>query len=492
MDVSAQIDPIEPTLASSVDEWTARADVVVVGLGAAGASAALAAVEAGASVIVVERSGAGGGTSAHAGGFLYLGGGTALQKACGFDDTVEEMEAFLNLALGEQRDPVKIHEYCVDSSAHYDWLVDHGVPFVAEYHEQHDRESPTVAGLQYTAGEDAAPFASVVRPVPRGHIPAKKWAAGGLLMESLIASLSATSAQILTDTRVDSLVIDPTDGGRVVGVRATSAGASVHVAANKAVVLTAGGFIYNPEMVDTYCPPAARCAYFVGTDTDDGSGIRLGQGVGAQIARMDSIECSLPIMPPRSMATGVLVNGQGERFLNEDTYTGRIGLHSLIDHDGQAFWIIDETMEESNLVGMRVTFAADSAEALAEELGLPADRFAATIAHYNEMAAAGSDTDFDKAAEFLRPLTGALGAIDLRVENTWYAPFTLGGLVTDVDSQVLTPNGSPVPGLYGAGRTTVGLAGYGYASGVSLGDGTYFGRRAGTHAAGLPWQHNTP
>lgn len=484
MNSSTQTDPIEPTLVSTVDEWTVRADVVVVGLGAAGVSAALAAVEAGASVIVLERSGAGGGTSAHAGGFLYLGGGTALQKACGFEDTVEEMEAFLNLALGEHRDQVKIHDYCVDSPSHYDWLVDHGVPFVEEFHEQHDREGPTVAGLQYTGGEDAAPFASVVRPVPRGHIPAKKWAAGGLLMESLIATLNATSAQILTDTRVASLIIDPAQGGRVVGAKATTAGASVHVAANKAVVLTAGGFIYNPEMVDKYCAPAARCAFFVGTDTDDGSGIRLGQGAGAQIGHMDSIECSLPIMPPRSLAAGLLVNGQGERFLNEDTYTGRIGLQSLIDHDGHAFWIIDETMEESNLVGMRVTFAADSPEKLAQELGLPPDRFAATITRYNEMAASGSDSDFGKAPEFLRPLTGAVGAIDLRVEHTWYAPFTLGGLVTNVDSQVLTAQGEPIPGLYGAGRTTIGLAGYGYASGISLGDGTYFGRRAGAHAAG--------
>lgn len=487
--MSTLTDPIEPTLAADIDEWTARADVVVVGLGAAGAAAALAAVEAGASVIVVERSGAGGGTSMHAGGFLYLGGGTALQQACGFDDTVEEMEAFLHLALGEQRDPVKIHEYCVDSPAHFDWLVDHGVPFVAEYHEQHDRESPTVAGLQFTGGEDAAPFAAVVRPVPRGHIPAKKWAAGGVLMASLIASLEATPAQILTDTRVESLVVDPADGGRVVGVQATSAGTSVHVAASKAVVLTAGGFIYNPEMVASHCPPAARCAYLVGTDTDDGSGIRLGQGVGAQVKLMDSIEVALPIMPPRSLASGVLVNGQGERFLNEDTYTGRIGLQALIDHDGQAFWILDETMDESNLLGMRVTFAAATPEELAQELGLPAERFAATIARYNDLAASGHDDDFGKAPEFLRPLTGAVGAIDLRVENTWYAPFTLGGLVTNVDAQVLDRHGVPVPGLYGAGRTTAGLAGYGYASGVSLGDGTYFGRRAGVHAAGRRWEH---
>jgi 3-oxo-5alpha-steroid 4-dehydrogenase len=76
-----------------------------------------------------------------------------------------------------------------------------------------------------------------------------------------------------------------------------------------------------------------------------------------------------------------------------------------------------------------------------------------------------------------------LGAIDLRVGHAIYAPFTLGGLDTDVDGRVIHGDGSPVPGLFAAGRTTAGLAVGGYASGISLGDGTFFGRRAGRAAA---------
>ena len=81
--------------------------------------------------------------------------------------------------------------------------------------------------------------------------------------------------------------------------------------------------------------------------------------------------------------------------------------------------------------------------------------------------------------------SGRVGAVDLRVDrNAIYAPFTLGGLATDADGAVLDATESPVPGLYAAGRTTAGIAAGGYVSGISLGDGSFFGRRAGISAAG--------
>ena len=91
--------------------------------------------------------------------------------------------------------------------------------------------------------------------------------------------------------------------------------------------------------------------------------------------------------------------------------------------------------------------------------------------------------DSHKAADYVRPLVPPLGAFDLRPGIAPYAPFTLGGLSTTVDGEVLHLNGSVIPGLYAAGRTTSGVCSFGYASGLSIGDSTYFGRLAGRRAA---------
>lgn len=131
--------PIEPVAASEIDTWKDSADIVVVGLGVAGTCAAIEAAEAGADVLALERSGGGGGTSANSGGLIYLGGGTPVQVECGFEDTPEDMFAFLMAACGPDADEAKVRPYCEDSVAHYHWLVDHGLPFKAEYFEERDR-----------------------------------------------------------------------------------------------------------------------------------------------------------------------------------------------------------------------------------------------------------------------------------------------------------------------------------------------------------------
>ena len=173
------IGPIEPVDAGEIEVWHDEADVVVVGLGCAGACAAIEAADAGAPVIVLERAGAGGGTSAMAGGILYLGGGTPIQEACGFTDTPDEMFAYLVAVCGPGVDEAKARIYCDESVAHYHWLLEHGVPFKAEYFPEHDREPPTDAGLIFSGGEDAAPYNRIAIPAPRGHHPQYPDAAGG-------------------------------------------------------------------------------------------------------------------------------------------------------------------------------------------------------------------------------------------------------------------------------------------------------------------------
>jgi 3-oxo-5alpha-steroid 4-dehydrogenase len=102
---------------------------------------------------------------------------------------------------------------------------------------------------------------------------------------------------------------------------------------------------------------------------------------------------------------------------------------------------------------------------------------------YNRHAETHADPLFHKGPGWVRPLVPPLGAIDVRLSAAPYAPFTLGGLETEVDGEVLNLRGEPIPGLFAAGRTTAGVCAFGYASGLSIGDSTMFGRFAGTRAA---------
>jgi 3-oxo-5alpha-steroid 4-dehydrogenase len=243
-------------------------------------------------------------------------------------------------------------------------------------------------------------------------------------------------------------------------------------------------------MVAEHCPLAhvPDPAWRIGTPNDDGRGIRLGVGAGAATTRLDSFECALPLGPPHRLARGILVNRDGDRFINEDAYTGRIGLHALRDHDGFVHMITDDVIHERNPIGLRIGYAAATPEELAVDIGVPPDALARTVRGYNEAAARGDDPVFHKRAPFLQPIgappASGIGAIDLRVDHgAIYATFTLGGLVTDSDGAALDGEDRRISGLYAVGRTAASLAAHHYASGISLGDGSFFGRRAGHHAA---------
>src|SRR5215469_4336746 len=123
---------VRPRPASSVASWDAEADVVIAGFGTAGSAAAAEAASTGARVLVLERtSGWESAAGALSGGLIYLGGGTAVQKACGFDDTPENMFKFLMAAMGPGVDEERCRVYCENSVEHFDWLVACGVPFKA-------------------------------------------------------------------------------------------------------------------------------------------------------------------------------------------------------------------------------------------------------------------------------------------------------------------------------------------------------------------------
>lgn len=482
---------VKPVRARDLGPADALADVLVVGFGCAGACAAQEAASAGADVLVLERASGAGGTSALSGGELYLGGGTALQRAVGVEDSTEAMAAFLRAALGPAVDEDKLQAYVAGSVEHYDWLVARGVPFEAGLYDDPSWMPPTDDGLMWL-GERSWPFTELATPAPRGHRPATGHFGGWLLMDKLAAAARAAGVREVVDTVVERLVVD--DDDRVVGVVARQYGELRTYLARRAVVLTTGGFVDDDEMLAAHAP-ALLGKDKISCGGEDGSGIRMAQAVGAAVKHMSAGQVGLHAVPA-FMARGLVVNSSGQRFINEDTYPGRIGQAALFRHDLDIWVVLDEKaydeVPEGERWGVRPHHVADSLAELESLTGMPPGALASTVALYNEHAAQGKDPLFHKDPRWLRPLEPPYAALD--PHRSFRAPadppvgsgaavFTLGGLATDVDGHVLDLDGEGIPGLLAAGRASSGLAAWGYISGTSLGDGTFFGRRAGRTAA---------
>jgi succinate dehydrogenase/fumarate reductase flavoprotein subunit len=474
--------PTEPRDIHEIRHWDLDGDVVVVGLGCAGAAATLEATRAGARVVVLERASGGGGTSAMSGGVIYLGGGTAVQRTCGFDDSPEAMFAYLMASSGPQPDEAKIRAYSDGSVEHFDWLVAQGVPFKATFYPHYSGEPPTDDGLVYSGSENAHPYNEIARPAPRGHVPQIPGRAGGLLMQTLLNAVGRTGAEVVADARALTLVVAP--DGTVAGVIARIDGAERAVRARRGVILTTGGFINNDTMLRQHAPLLMRCQFRVGADGDDGSGIRMGIGAGGAAVNLGMGSVSLPLIPPKKLQKGILVDGHGQRFINEDAYYGRLGEYALFRHDGRAFLVLDNETFERPQVPREIAAVGETVAEIEEELGLPDGSLQATVALYNRHAERGEDPVFRKAAEWVTPLVHPpYAALDCTVDSSLYAAFTLGGLHTTPEGEVLTADDDVIPGLYAAGRASAGIAAPGYSSGISIGDGTFFGRRAGRRAA---------
>ena len=470
---------------SEIDRFDAEADVIVVGLGCAGASVLMEACEAGADVVVRERGGAGGGTSANSGGLIYLGGGTPVQAAAGFDDDPEEMFKFLVAASSPGAEEDKIRLFCEDSVEHFHWFEAQGVPFKRSFHPEPSMEAITDDCLVYSGGEDAFPYDRVARPAPRGHKPQVPGKAGPFFMQKMLAAVERRPARFFWNTLVETLVVEPS--GRVVGVVARTAGETRAFRARVGVALAAGGFSLNEAMVRRHVPELAMCSNKNATDGDDGRGVRMGQGAGGEAVRMDQGEVALPSTIPHRLSRGIYVNARGQRFINEDTYYGHVGIEALFRQAGRVYLLLDETTFERGLVGLQPACVGATIEEVEREAGFPAGSLQATVALYNQGAVRGEDGQFHKRPECLVPIeTPPFALVDCTAENFIYACMTLGGLRTGTNGEVLTPDGSAVAGLYAVGRTAALFCGRGYAgSGISLADGTYFGRRAGRALARL-------
>jgi 3-oxo-5alpha-steroid 4-dehydrogenase len=467
------------------DGGTREVDVAVVGFGIAGGCAAVEAAAAGASVLVLERAAVAGGTTAMAGGHFYLGGGTVVQRATGHQDSPDEMYAYL-MAVTPDPDAGKIRAYADGSAEHCDWLEGLGFEFERSYYPEKAVIQPQTQGLMYSGNEKVWPFRELAVPAPRGHKVPVPGDTGGakLVIDLLLSRAGQLGVEVWYETGATGLVLE---AGRVRGVCWRSSGARGVVLA-RSTILAAGGFVMNPQLVAEHVPRLAEQPFVLGTSYDDGTGIALGRSAGGQALRMDQAFLTAPCYPPGKLLTGIVVNRDGRRFVAEDSYHSRTSAFVLDQPGSQAFLIVDSVhMAYPQLPLVPFIDGWETVGEMERGLGIPPGNLAATLAAYNAAAARGEDPEFHKHPDWLEPQdTGPWGAFDLSLGKAGYAGFTLGGLRCTVDGQVQRADGSVVPGLYAAGACASNIAqdGKGYSSGIQLGEGSFFGRRAGRHAAG--------
>lgn len=447
-------------------------DVIVIGAGAAGLSAAVAASAGGASVLVVESERQVGGSSRLSGGHFFAAGTSVQAEAGVIGDSADAMfEHYMTLNQWLV-DPAVVRRYCDLSAPTFEWLRGLGVHFPA-------------AGV----------YQSGVGSVPRGHQPE---GAGEMVIQVLDGHRSRQGVDLVLDARVTELVSDA--DGRVTGVRIGADQASCG-----ALVVATGGFGANREMIEKYYPQAAASGdwgWYIGADGARGDGIRLGEGVGAAVDGHDrglllatpGFSRDLEVLLPGWL---ILVNRAGRRFCNESApYTMMAGLLQREGGSGwaifdeaaraaarpspvsQAYWV-DEVLQRKAEEG-RIQ-RADSLAALAAQAGIDAEGLQATVERCNADAAAGEDSAFFKPGGLIPIRTPPFYAAEVRPAIVCW---TGTGLRIDRETCVLSPAGRPIPGLFAAGETVGNLHGDRYiGGGGSFGPCIVFGKLAGETAA---------
>ncbi len=523
--------------------WDLETDVLVVGLGAAGACAALQAREEGAQVLVVDRF-EGGGASQLSGGVVYAGGGTRQQKEAGIADTPEAMFEYLQQEVGEAVSNATLQRFCRDSAGNLAWLEKYGVPFGCTMPQKKTSYPPDGVFLYYSGNETVPAMAGKHAPAMRGHRVVSSGQSGATLFAILKKAVRASQAQVMTQTTVRRLLVDA--GGSVLGAelwqlppgsdaaarhkaahrdanlkyafKPNEAEALRHetlnielahaqpilVRARRGVVLTAGGFMFNRGMLAQYAPRYLD-NWRNGSTGCDGAGIRLGQSVGGDIKRMDKVSAWRFISPPYAWPKGIAVTRQGARFCNEEVYGSTLG-NEIIEHqNGQAWLVLDAKLRWQAirecfgkelwgfqkwpaLAGMLLGVSRGwTPERLAKKLGMNPATLRAAIEANNRAARGEAEDEVGKSRAMRRELKqGPFYALDLSPQFKFFplSSITLGGLaVNEHTGEVLNGQGQSICGLYAAGRSAVGIPSNIYLSGLSLADCVFSGRRAARHAA---------
>tara|TARA_B100000212_G_scaffold270622_1_gene210020 strand:+ start:7755 stop:9257 length:1503 start_codon:yes stop_codon:yes gene_type:complete len=483
----------------SIDNYVSEYDIAVCGYGGAGGSAAIEAANNNSQVILFERASDGGGSTALSSCEMYLGGsgGTSLQNACGFEDSSANMIAYIEASLEGKGDQKKIKLYCENAADHFEWVKSLGVNYKESAHLGRIVVPESNESLLFTGNERASPFSECAKPIPRGHVPSHEGDFGGkIFFDALKKTINKTkNISVSFDSRVLGLVVDKQNV--IVGVSFKKDNIVQHVKVKKGVILTAGGFVMNEEMIKKYLPFQTSFGAPYGNPWDKGDGIQIGLTMNANVINMDEAFFGVYFYPPESLTYGIFVNSDGNRFVNEDSYGARIGYYCSQQKDQKIYMVIqNEDFEPSIYIDkLPILAVAETIEELEVEAGFREGSISSTIKAYNSDVRNGKDSKFKKAPQWLKEISKPpFAIIDYSFSNqaspaysdkTGPLMFTLGGLETLPTGEVLNKDGEVIPKLYAAGRTTAGLprTGKGYASGMSVGDATFFGRMAGISAA---------
>ncbi len=337
---SHQTSPSRPRRLSTVHHWDIETDVAIVGFGGAGSCAAIEAADAGSAVCIFEVAAASGGSTALSSAEVYMGGngGTRVQRACGYEDSTEDMFNYLMATQGELADEAKIRMYCENSLEHFDWLVSMGAKYKDSEYKERAIMAMTDDCLLYTGNEKSWPFRDIAKPCPRGHNLEVEGDNGGpMLMGVLTENVEKRHVRVEYNARALGLVAD--DENEVHGLVVRIDSQEKTVRARKGVILCAGGFAMNKEMLEHYVPRASVGNIPVGNPGDMGTGILMGQSVGGALINMNEAFITLPFYPPATLTYGIFVNAQAQRFINEDIYHARMAYHA-IRQPGEGVYII--------------------------------------------------------------------------------------------------------------------------------------------------------
>lgn len=459
-------------------------DVIVVGSGAAGLSAALAAAEDGASVLVAESEGIVGGSSRLSGG-LMMGAGTRYQRALGIEDSPEALfHDYMTLNQWKVESAV-VERLTQRAGAAVEWLGDHGV----EFYDQ----------MVYGGDET----------VPRVHCPIGR---GQAVVDVLYARCREAGVEFALGQRIDRLlVVDGAVHGVAVGDDEITAGA---------VVIASGGFGANDEKRAELFPSVfdTGWSYYIGADGSRGDALDFTKDVDAQITGFNRglrlMHTDFDLMYEAYIPGWlILVNREGRRFCNETAPYGIMdGL--LAEQGDVAFAILDHRrLVEATELGVArykqsipgstkrqsphwnldvfelmikegKVHVADSLEELAGTIGVPVENLLATVERVNHLTEVGEDIDYLKDGKFLEPIAeGPFYGVEVRPATCC---FTACGLRIDRDANVVNSAGRAIPGLFAAGEVCGGVIGPRYVgSGNSYGNCVTMGRVAGQSAAAV-------
>ena len=496
---------------AAAEDSTVDADVVVVGAGGAGMTAAITAAAEGKSVVILESQSMVGGNSVRATGGMNAGKTvyqdenefgesagvektlktaaekyadnetiTALAKTVseqwaayqanptGYFDSVELME--LDTMIGGKgiNDPELVETLCANSADAIDWLDEHGIT------------------LHNVSSFGGASVKRIHRPV---NAEGKTVSVGSYMIPLLQENCEKAGVKMMLDTTATEILTDA--NGAAVGVKATGASGETVTVNAKAVVLATGGFGANLDMVVKYKPELKG---FMTTNAPgiQGQGIEMAQAIGAATVDMDQIQIH-PTVEANTAALiteglrgdgAILINEEGKRFIDEVGTRDVVSAAEIAQTGSYSWLVVDQAMADASSViqgyikkGYTVT--GSTYEELGKAMGVDAAAFAETMEKWNGCVEAKNDPDFGRTS-FANPLNTAPY---YAVKVTAGVHHTMGGLKINANTEVLNEKGEVIPGLFAAGEVTGGVHGANRLGGNAVADFTVFGRIAGAAAS---------